>query len=253
MVLRRACVGSRIVVVAAHPFRPWSLEHLVVLAATLAVPLALGLWARADAGGGRTRGLSWLIAVVLVAQMIGNLFLIGLEEKRAWPDFMPLHLCHLALFVCVVACINRSQRAFDVAYFWGLGGTLQGLFTPGLRLGFPSREFIFFMLGHAGIVAGVVFLMVAARLRPHWRSVVRAYAWILGYAVVAGTFNAIFGTNYGFLRHKPEVATLFDGLGPWPWYIASAAALAGVFFVLLYLPWAILDRRRPARVRTTKS
>ena len=47
------------------------------------------------------------------------------RKEMGQGDFMPLHLCHLALFVCVAACITQSQRAFDVAYFWGLGGTLQ--------------------------------------------------------------------------------------------------------------------------------
>jgi hypothetical integral membrane protein (TIGR02206 family) len=229
---------------SAGPFVPWSIEHLTVLALTFAVPWLSGLWARRDPAGRRSRAIAGVIVTVLVVQMIGNLLLVGLEQKTRWQDFMPLHLCHLALFVCVAACLTRGQRAFDVAYFWGLGGTLQGLLTPGLKLGFPSREFIFFVTGHSGIVASVVFLAVAFRLRPTWRSVGVAYGWILAYAAVAGAFNAVFATNYGFLCAKPKNGSLFYWLGPWPWYIASAAALAGVLFVLLYLPWAAVDRWR---------
>jgi hypothetical integral membrane protein (TIGR02206 family) len=231
----------------AQPFVPWSVEHLLVLALTFVVPSSLGWWARRDANEQRGRGIAWVIAIVLVVQMVGNLLLVGLDEKQRWQDFMPLHLCHLALFVCVAACVTRGQRAFDVAYFWGLGGTLQGLITPGLRFGFPSREFVSFFIGHSGIVACVVFLAIAFRLRPTGRSLILAYAWILAYAVVAGAFNAAFDTNYGFLCAKPKNPSLFDWLGPWPWYIASATALAGLLFALLYLPWAVADHLRGER------
>jgi uncharacterized membrane protein YwaF len=64
---------------------------------------------------------------------------------------------------------------------------------------------------------------------------------------MTGTFNDIFSTNYGFLREQPVASAFFDLLGPWPWCIASAAALSALLFVFLYLPWAAADclRRTP--------
>ncbi len=183
---------------------------------------------------------------MLLGQMLANLLLVGLEEKLRWQDYLPLHLCHLALFLCAIAGLTRKSWAYELAYFWGLGGTMQGLLTPDLFHGFPALECVFFFLGHGGIVGCVIFLTLAFRLRPTWRSVVRSYSWLLGYAVLAGSFDAVFHTNYGFLCAKPATASLFDWLGPWPWYIVSAAALGGVVFVLLYLPWAVADRSRRA-------
>lgn len=231
-----------------HPFVPWSLEHLVVIFLTFAVPITLGWWARLDATGRRAWMIAMAFALVLLVQLVANLLLVGLDEKHGWAEFMPLHLCHLALFVCVGACLARRDWCYELAYFWGLAGTLQGILTPGLKVGFPAKECVLFFLGHSGIVACVVYLTIAFRMRPRWPSVRRAYLALLAYAVVAGSFNAIFGTNYGFLRAKPVTASLFDWLGPWPWYLASAAALAGVLFVLLYVPWAIADgmKRQPA-------
>ncbi len=45
-----------------------------------------------------------------------------------------------------------------------------------------------------------------------------------------------------FLRQKPTGATLLDALGPWPWYIASGAAVGLFAFFLWYLPFALTDR-----------
>lgn len=229
-------------------FVPWSRDHLTVLVLTFAVPVLLGVWARRDSTGRTGRYLAIVIAVILLGQLFLNLILVGFSTKQRWQEFMPLHLCHLALFACVAACLTRKRLPFELSYFWGLAGTLQGLITPGVMYAFPSVDFFFFFLGHSGIVSTVFYLMLAFKLRPEWKSVLRAYLWILAYAVVVGTFNAVFDTNYGFLCAKPAGASLLDWLGPWPWYIASLLVIAFVNFVLLYLPWTVADSWRRRRL-----
>jgi uncharacterized membrane protein YwaF len=77
-------------------------------------------------------------------------------------------------------------------------------------MGFPSVEFVLFFLGHSGIVACVIDLTIAFRMRPCWVSIVRAFVAILVYGLVAGAFNVAFDTNYGFICAKPETSTLFE-------------------------------------------
>jgi hypothetical integral membrane protein (TIGR02206 family) len=61
--------------------------------------------------------------------------------------------------------------------------------------------------------------------------------------VVVGGINAVLGSNYLFIAHKPDAQTLLDVLGPWPWYILSMEVIGLVVFVLLYLPFWL----RPSR------
>jgi uncharacterized membrane protein YwaF len=67
----------------------------------------------------------------------------------------------------------------------------------------------------------------------------------LAYTAVVGLVDALTGANYMFLRAPPGEWTLLRVLGPWPWYLASAAGVALVLFTALDAPfWA--GRRREA-------
>jgi uncharacterized membrane protein YwaF len=55
------------------------------------------------------------------------------------------------------------------------------------------------------------------------------------------------GVNYGFLLHKPVVASILDYLSDARWlYIVELEGLALLFFVILYAPFALRDRRKKA-------
>ena len=64
--------------------------------------------------------------------------------------------------------------------------------------------------------------------------------------VLAAIGTLASGGNYMFLRHPPRQDSLLDLMGPWPWYIPAAAALALALFWLLDRPF---DGRRARRLR----
>jgi uncharacterized membrane protein YwaF len=67
--------------------------------------------------------------------------------------------------------------------------------------------------------------------------VLRDFAITLGYTAFVGLVDALTGANYMFLRTPPGEWTLLRVLGPWPWYIASAAGVALVLLVALDAPF----------------
>jgi hypothetical integral membrane protein (TIGR02206 family) len=230
------------------PFVRWGPSHLAACLVTIALPLLLAAWARADRTQRRARVIAVIFALVLLAKEIGQGVWVIRDLGESWTGMLPLHLCDFALFACVIAALARNQLAYELAYFWGLAGTMQGLLTPELQYGFPTLYYWYFFIGHGGIVATVLFLTFAKLgLRPRWRSVLHAYVGVLAYALVVGAINAALKTDYGFLCAKPAGGSLLDVLGPWPWYIGSLTLVALLFFVVLYLPWAIADaaRNRP--------
>ncbi len=93
-------------------------------------------------------------------------------------------------------------------------------------------------------MASALFLVAAGRLRPRPGAWWRALLVLNAYAAAILVLDRLGGTNYLYLAHRPSVPTLLDLLGPWPWYVLAADALAAILFRLLQLPFR---RRRPRR------
>ena len=151
---------------------------------------------------------------------------------------LPLHLCEAGCFLLAAALWWRARFAFEISYFWGLGGTLPGLFTPDIPGHFPQPVFFQYYTEHGLIVLGALYLVVALRMRPARRAVLRVSVITGLYAVAVGVVDYFTQGNYLFLRNIPPTRTFLDYMGPWPWYILTLTVLAIVVFNLLYLPFA---------------
>ena len=235
--------------------RPYGPAHLTALVLTFALPLLLRTWVLA----GLPRPLSAdpaprLARLRIPARILGAVLLITLPAKlcytliahpQPWQEVLPLQLCDLACIFVIIALFTYRQTCFEIAYYWGLAGTLQALLTPDLAYGFPHPYFFFFFIGHAGIVAGALTLILAGGMRPTVKGGVTAFLAVLGYAACMVVINFALGVNYGYLIAKPQHHSIMDFLWDWPYYIAELTALAAFLFLLLYLPHAPFWKRKP--------
>jgi len=198
-----------------------------------------------------------VIGFVLVADAVS--YTIALVANGTWSPTtsLPLALCNLGVVVAAAACWWRLAVLVELTYFWGLAGTLQGVLTPDLNVGFPHLVFFQYVAGHLGVVMAALFLVVGMRIVPRSGSVVRVFAITAAYSLVVGLVDAATGANYMFFRRPPGEWTLLRILGPWPWYILSEAGVALVVLTLLDAPFwpgrrraagheEVADARRPS-------
>lgn len=215
-------------------------EHLAALA-VIAVSIAGFIIAA------RLRPGWWIkvLALVLVVDEVSWWAYLalggGMPGERAQP--LPLQLCDVAILVAAAALWTRRRLLVEVTYFWGLAGTIQALFTPDLPYHFPSYPYLQYYIAHGGTVAAALILVAGLRIAPRPWSVAWVAAITLAYAAFVFLVDAATGADYMFLRAKPPSPTLLDGLGPWPWYIVSAAGVAIVLFAVLDAPFRLLQRR----------
>jgi hypothetical integral membrane protein (TIGR02206 family) len=230
---------------APNAFRPFGLAHLIVIALTVALPFILAASVRKSRWPRSERTIGQLLAAMLLVNYLGyEIYLaatVGLESKKV----LPFHLCDWAMIAIVVALLTGRNRWLEVAYFWGIGGTLQAIITPDLKYAFPDIRFLTFFVAHSGIVVAIAFMMIVKRFRPHWFSIVRVFAWSELYFVLTITVDLITGENYGYLLHPPASASLLDALSEnRVFYIIEMHLLALVFYFVLYLPFAVADLLR---------
>jgi hypothetical integral membrane protein (TIGR02206 family) len=159
---------------------------------------------------------------------------------------LPLHLCEAGCFLVAAALWWRFRFAFEMAYFWGLGGTLPGLFTPDIPGHFPAPVFFQYYAEHGLLVLGAFYLVVALRMRPARLAVLRVSLTTAIYAAAVGVVDYFTGGNYLFLRNIPPTRTALDYMGPWPWYLVTLTVLALAAFTILYLPFVRSNRAQPA-------
>jgi hypothetical integral membrane protein (TIGR02206 family) len=209
-----------------------SAEHLAVLGVTAGTAAAAIRWPA-------PRALALLIGA---AYAVEHTHFIA---RGTWSlDFnLPLHLTDVVTVVAVLALWTRRPLLVELTWLWGLTASLQAVLTPDLgSADFPDLVFWTFFITHAGAVVAALLLVVGLGIRPRPGAVARAFAATVAVAAAAGAANLLTGGNYMWLREKPDEASLLDVMGPWPWYILSAAVLALVLFTLLAAPFR---RHRP--------
>ncbi|MEY2527288.1 MAG: hypothetical protein QOE73_2059 [Verrucomicrobiota bacterium] len=223
-------------------FQPYGLAHLTVILLTIGLPFVLAAIVRRTRSKKLERPIVIALSALLVLNYVAYMMLVGRFGAVSWQQVLPLQLCDWGMIVVIVAMLSGNQRWFEVAYFWGLGGTLQALLTPNLPYGFPDFRFFSFFISHAGIIIGVIFLMLVHKYRPRPMSIVRVFAWTEFYYVITMMADAYTGYNYGFLLHKPEAFSILSFLSDWrPLYLVQMHGVALLFFIALYLPFAIVD------------
>jgi hypothetical integral membrane protein (TIGR02206 family) len=230
---------------AANAFQPLGLSHLIVIALTIALPFILAAFVRRSRRPRSERIIGRLFAVLLLFNYVAFEIYLASTGGWLWQKALPFHLCNWAMVAIIVALLTGRERWLEVAYFWGIGGTLQAVITPDLQYAYPDIHFFNFFIAHSGIVVAIAFMMIVKKYRPRWFSIVRVFAWSELYFVFALIVDLLTGENYGYLLHPPATASLLDALSHNHLvYILELHLLALAFYSVLYLPFALYDLAR---------
>ena len=157
---------------------------------------------------------------------------------------LPFHLCAVMVWSSAYMLFTRNGKIAEFIYFLGLAGATQALLTPDVGIyGFPHFRYFQTYIAHTGIVLAGLYMIVVEGFHPTWASAKRVFIWTNIYAAFVFVLNLLIGSNYLFIAHKPETPSLIDMLGPWPWYLIPLELIAIAMILLLYLPYALKDRK----------
>jgi hypothetical integral membrane protein (TIGR02206 family) len=221
-------------------FQLFGAAHCAILAAVVALGAVLALLQRHVLHESK-----WLrrgLGIFLLADGVGWYVYLAAIGQHVFPRQLPLELCNVVLYLLGIVLLTGNEGVFDVAYYWALGGSTMALLTPNLWEHFPSVSTVHFFIAHGLVVSATLYLVWSGLMRPRRGSVLRAMIAVNLLALFDGVFDAIFKTDYMYLRSKPQNVSLLSYLGPWPWYVLAAEPVALALFLLLY--WPFWRRRR---------
>ena len=215
----------------------FSTSHIAAVLVILGVCILMYVL-KSEIRGKGTKKFRLSLAAILIFQEVS--FQIWSITTGLWSVkyTLPLQLCSITTILTAVLLVTKSKKLYEVIYFWGIGGAIQALLTPEIGIyTYPHFRYFEFFIAHGTIIAGCLFMTFVEGYRPKLKSVWKSMIVLNIYALFVGIFNKIVGANYMFLCAKPEVSSIMDILGPWPFYIATLEIVAVVFFLILYLPF----------------
>lgn len=241
-------------------------HHVVALLLITACSTLLTVLARWTAAGRRAvivrRAICWPLAVALATAAVAAEVRWVVNGTWSARENLPLHLCDIAAIVMIVVLVRAGfaldtppgggrvgawQRLYELAYFWGIGGTVQALLTPDVGEPPGSPECVRYFVLHGGIVVGVLVLTLGFGCRP-WPGAVRR-VWVTTFLLALAMLPVDWApdANYMYLCGPPENPTLYDTFGPWPWALIPLVLIGTLIFLVCYAPFWLADRRRASR------
>ncbi len=206
------------------------------------------VWAPRHHPGRWIRWAAWLLAAAILIGWAGEYAADVVQGIWTVRFSLPLQLTDAVSLTAIIALLTRRQLPIELLYFWAFTASVQAVLTPDLGVTFPNVLYFTYFLYHVGSILAALLLVFGCRRYPRPGAMWRAYAVTLGWAAVAGLGDVITGGNYMYLAWKPVHNSLLNVMGPWPVYIAAAAAVALAMFAALAAIVGAVARRDVGRL-----
>ncbi len=96
---------------------------------------------------------------------------------------LPLYLCSLmALFIPVFG-YYRKLWMYEILLFWIIAGTVQGVITPDISLGFPSFNYFRYCIVHLGLLVIIFYATFVLEMKLKLKSIFKSYFALQAYVI----------------------------------------------------------------------
>jgi len=226
-----------------EPFELFGTAHLIALACVVILNILIYIFRKKFTDKGR-QNFRYIAAAILLVNETGWHLWNYFTGQWTLQTMLPFHLCSILVFLSAYMLITKNYAIYEFAYFLGIAGAMQALLTPDAGIyGFPHFRFFQVFISHGLIVTAPIYMTLVENFRPYWKSLGHIALWGNVYMIIIFILNQLIGSNYLFIAHKPETASLMDVLPAWPWYILILEVIAAVMCLLLYAPFMIKDSK----------
>ena len=226
------------------PFVLFSTQHLIAIGLIVLIGAILILSQHRAGEKSRKIVRYTLAALLVINETTWHLWNLNTGQWTI-QTMLPFHLCSALVWLTAYMLVTRNRTIYEFAYLVGIAGALQAILTPDLgQYAFPHYRYFQVFISHGIIIIAALYMTIVEGYHPTWQSVKKTAIYGNIYLAAIFILNLLIGSNYLFVAHKPETASLLDALPPWPVYILVIVALAAVFVLLFYAPFALMDWKK---------
>lgn len=226
-----------------EPFHLWTLQHAmpVIIYSLIGICAIWYAKKKLDRSGQKILLLG-LSLVPAIAFGIHTILKLSMGTYTIQDD-LPFHICRILALTAPIVYWKENKFWGGIFYFWILAGTLNAVITADIRHAYPHWNYFIYFIMHLGLIPLPIYFTVVLGYKIKLRDLWNAFWMANVFLILTMIINFSIQSNYMFTRHKPEVATIMDALGPWPWYLVALQFIAVILFAILYLPFYLSNRK----------
>ncbi len=156
---------------------------------------------------------------------------------------LPLHLCNMMPFVIPFALLINKRLIWAILFFWIMAGTFQALLSPTLEHSFPHYEYHRYWIVHAGLVIIALYPIFINGYRLYLSDALLSAICMNILGLFMYVVDVFLDANYMYMRAWPPGKTLYNFLGPWPYYNLSIELVIITLFGVFLIPFYFMRRR----------
>ena len=230
-------------------FTNFTLPHFIPILLMIAVILLIGKYKSQLRDFKHESKIRMVLAFLLIfSEMSYYWRLVAVPSLGPNPvDHLPITVCGWCVVFGSYMVVAKSQRLFDLCYFWLFSGSIFALLTPTvITYTGPTRfRYYQFWLEHTLGYIAVFYMIFVHGMRPTVKSALRAVFWLVALAIVAYFVNDMLpGANYLFMAKPESTPSVLDILPPnFALRICIMAVAVLTLFGVSYLPWYLKDKK----------
>lgn len=224
-------------------FSLFGATHLTWLAVAAVVITANCLWYRKLGTVGRDRWNKTMAILLVANELIKNVFLfIG---GRFLPDYLPLHLCSINIFLIALHAWRPSEMLSNFLYTVCIPGAMAALLFPSWTE-LPVLNFMHLHSStvHIQLVMYPLVLAVNGVLKPSAKGIPKCLLLLVILAAVALISNLIFDTNFMFLMNAEPGNPLYQFEQAFGSHLIGFPILISVVLAVMYVPMGLYRKHK---------
>jgi len=171
----------------------------------------------------------------IIAALVYLITIILAIKAGEWTiqDFLPLHLCTISFFICILVLYTKKQWLYEWAILVAMPSGLHSILTPELSMGLSNWYVFEYYFVHIFLMLVPLYLTIAVgmrlRISSWWKTFLRVQIGV----IFVFPLNFIIDTNYMYLKAKPLVDNPLL-IGDWPYYILFLELFVFLHIALIY-------------------